>query len=727
MRNITILSEKPSQAAAYASAFEKSTRKKGFYEVKDQIFEGNVYITYGFGHLVELAPPSHYDEKWSKWSLETLPIFPEKYDFQVSKDKKEQFDIVSDLLRKSDTIIIATDSDREGENIAWSIIMQAKAYDSNKEYKRLWINSLEVEAIREGFKNLKEGMDFYPYYQEAQARQISDWLIGMNGSPLYTLNLQKQGVQGVFSLGRVQTPTLYMIYKRNAEIENFKKSKFYEIEGNVKSDKGTFKSHLNPSKKFNNVNELNDYLKENHVEKGTNEAVVSNVEENSKKTSSPQLFSLSSLQSKVNQKYKASASDTLKAVQNLYEAKLLTYPRTDTPYITHNEYEYLVNNLKSYVEFLNIELLEPCTTPKSRYVNDKKVQEHHAIVLTKKTPSKEVFNKLSDLEQKIYMLVAKTTVAMFFPEYQYKETVIDLAVNKLNFKSKGQVPTKEGWRVLFKNEKEDSEENKTSPDQETLPAVKIGEKLEISIFDREKETQPPKYYTEGTLITAMKTAGKTLENDEEQELLKEIEGIGTEATRANIIETLKAKEYVTIEKNKMKVTEKGKILSQAVENQKLLTSAEMTAKWESYLKKIGAGEGNQKTFLENIKKFINHLIDNVANDVSCLDFSSYKKEIEEKSEKETVGNCIKCGSAVIKKKSFYGCSNYPSCKFTVADNFRKKKLTKKNLKELLEGKETTIKDIKKADGNKYSANVKLNEKGYIEFISFANTEKSKTR
>ena len=228
-----ILAEKPSQALAYASALKQSNKKDGYFEIKDPIFKDETFITFGFGHLVELVEPGHYDEKWQKWSLATLPIFPNRYDFEVSKDKKKQFKIVAELLKKATTIIVATDSDREGENIAWSIIHQANAFSKEKTYKRLWINSLEKDVIYEGFKNLKEGSDYYPFYQEAQTRQIADWLIGMNASPLYTLNLQKKGVQGTFSLGRVQTPTLYMIYQRQEAIEQFKKEPFFEIEADI--------------------------------------------------------------------------------------------------------------------------------------------------------------------------------------------------------------------------------------------------------------------------------------------------------------------------------------------------------------------------------------------------------------------------------------------------------------------------------------------------------------
>nr|SCV75062.1 tau-gamma [Bacillus subtilis] len=256
-------------------------------------------------------------------------------------------------------------------------------------------------------------------------------------------------------------------------------------------------------------------------------------------------------------------------------------------------------------------------------------------------------------------------------------------------------------------------------DVQTLPLVIIGEHAEVDVKSAEKETQPPKAFTEGTLLTAMKTAGKTIDDEEAQKILKDTEGIGTEATRASIIEALKQKEYIQVIKNKLVVTEKGKLLCQAVESQHLLTSAEMTAKWETYLKKIGKREGNQENFITNIKKFIVHLLEAVPTDIEKLNFSDYQEQKEKEAEKSIVGKCPKCGNNIVLKKSFYGCSNYPECKFTLAEHFRKKKLTKTNVKELLEGKETLVKGIKNKEKKSYNAVVKIGEKGYIDFISFS--------
>ena len=713
-----ILAEKPSQAASYAGAFKHSVKKDGFFEIQDPIFSDETFITFGFGHLVELAEPGHYDEKWKNWALDALPIFPQQYDFQVAADKKKQFKIVSGLLKKADTIIIATDSDREGENIAWSIIHESGAFSTKKTYKRLWINSLEKDVIRSGFQNLKPGMDYYPFYQEAQTRQIADWLIGMNGSMLYTLNLRSKGANGTFSLGRVQTPTLYMIYQRQQLIEHFKKEPFYEIESLIKTTNGSFKALLSPSQRFSTKEELLSFVSSKGATIGTQPGTIKDLQTKMKKTNSPNLFSLSSLQSKINQLYKATASQTLKAMQGLYEAKLLSYPRTDTPFITDSEFQYLKANYDSYARFLSIDEPMAQDQPRKRYVDGSKVQEHYAIIPTKQVASESAFNKLDDLQKKIYLLVMKTTIAMFLPDYTYEETVIETMVSTLCFKATGKVPRVEGWKILFK-----ADTNKESEESQTLPVVMIGEAIQAEVKSVQKETQPPKPFTEGTLLTAMKTANKTVDDEQAIKILQEVEGIGTEATRASIIETLKQKEYIKVEKNKLIVTEKGKLLCQAVESQHLLTSAEMTAKWETYLKKIGKREGNQETFIANIKKFIVHLIEHVPDDVQKLNFHTYQAEVKKETEKQTIGKCPKCGGNVVLKKAFYGCSNYPNCTFTLSDQFRKKKLTKTNLKELLVGKETVVSGIKKADKTTYNAKIKLSDTGQITFVSFVNAPK----
>lgn len=263
-----ILAEKPSQAKAYAETFKKRIRHEGYYEIVDPLFSGEVTITYGFGHLVDMVPPGAYEERWSKWSLANLPIFPETFRYEVPKEKQAQFSIVKKELQSADTIIIATDGDREGEAIAWSIIIQAQAFTKSKKYQRLWINSLEKEAIYEGFKNLRPGESYFPKYKEAKARQNADWLIGMNGSPLYSLLLQQKGIDGSFSLGRVQTPTLYMIYQLQETIKNFKKEPYFEVEATISCDDGRFTGKIDPKQNFKTLEALHQAIEKSGAHLG---------------------------------------------------------------------------------------------------------------------------------------------------------------------------------------------------------------------------------------------------------------------------------------------------------------------------------------------------------------------------------------------------------------------------------------------------------------------------
>ena len=560
-----ILAEKPSQARSYVEAFQRSTKKQGYYIINDSLLPPDTVITFGFGHLVELAAPEAYDAKYKHWSLSNLPIFPAHYQFIVPTDKKAQFKIVKEWLSKADTIVVATDSDREGENIAWSIMNQAKINLKQKTIKRLWINSLEKDAIRSGFKALKDGWAFYPKYQEAQTRQISDWLIGMNGSPLYTLLLRQNGVRGVYSIGRVQTPTLYMVYQRDQAIKNFKPEPYFELNAEILANQQKFVAKLDPYQRFKDEAGLMTFMQAKHVQKGSQNGLIKDVQKQAKKSASPRLFSLSALQTMINRRYHASAADVLKAVQALYEAKYLSYPRTDSQYITDQEFTYLRQNLARYQKLVSKEIALPQIEPQSRYVNGKKVQEHHAIIMTKTVPSQEQLAKLSKLEQQVYDLVLRTTLAMFADPYEYEETTIITQVGDANFKATGKVPTKQGWQALFDDHKADQQE------AATLPIVHQGDQVQANLQTPQKETTPPVPFTEGTLITAMKTAGKTLDDEAAQAILKDVQGIGTSATRANVLEILKKSGYLVTEKNKLHVSEAVITLCKAVELEPLLT------------------------------------------------------------------------------------------------------------------------------------------------------------
>lgn len=705
-----ILAEKPSQAQAYAESFGKYSKKDGYIV----LHSSTDVITWGFGHLVELAAPDEYKEKWKKWDMRELPIIPEQFKFKVGRGKTKQFQVVKKLLKDADQIVIATDSDREGENIARSIIHQAKV--ENKEIKRLWINSLEADEIQKGFNALREGREFYSAYIEAQTRQISDWLVGINLSRLYTLSLQKKGInEGVFSVGRVQTPTLYMIYNRQKEIDTFVPQPFYELHAMVTAENGTFKAKY--TKKFQTKKELQELI-QTHLLLANNPGTITDVKTKRISQPSPYLFSLSDLQSLVNKKYKVSPSDTLKHVQSLYEAKLLSYPRSDCRYITDSEFYYLLDRLEGYQSVLNYAIDQPNKSKRKRYVDGSKVQEHYAIIPTKKVPTQKELMKLSSIQKEIYFTVLKRTVAMFETDYQYDETVVTVDIKGVPFISKGKTVLDKGWRRLefSMSQKPEKEENTE------LPLLREKESVDTELKTTEGFTSPPKAYTEGTLITAMKTCGKELENEEEKEILKATEGIGTEATRANVLETLKKQTYIDIQKNNVTITPKGVILCQAVENT-LLSSPEMTAKWETYLKKIKKEEGTQQAFLTNIQKFIHHTIVSSGEVIESSDWSDQISAST--SAKKEVGICPVCGKSIMDKGKFYGCQGYSNgCSFTLPKRFVGKTLSEATIKKLLSQRESALlKGFKKKNGQLFSAALILNEEYKLTFKPYEKADK----
>lgn len=696
MSKTVFLAEKPSQASVYAEAFTKSKRENGYYVVSNDEYE-NAIITYGYGHLVSLYSPDDYDKNLKQWKLNTLPILPDQFKFKVGNGKSKQYKIVKDLLDKADTIIIATDGDREGEAIARLIINLSN--NSHKTLKRLWINSLEKEEIQKGLNNLKNGEEFFSIYKEAETRQIADWLVGMNLSRLYTLHMQKNGMEGVFSIGRVQTPTLFLIYQRNKEIEEFISKPFYELYSNFTHEKGEYQGKY--SDRFNTIEELDNFKEKNKLEES--KGIVEEIITEEKKIYPPKLFSLSDLQSTANKIFGFGASETLKIMQSLYEKKIVSYPRTDSNYIGIPEFDYLKSNLSNYLNLVGEVIETPQLSENKRYVDGSKVQEHYSIIPTRTLPD---LSKLTDIERKIYELILYRTLAIFEVPYIYDETKITTNVNDISFKTTGKIEKEIGWKRLIKEDNQ----NKDTP----LPNVSKSDKVDSDLETKKGKTSPPKYYTEGTLITAMKNIGRISENEENKDILKETEGIGTEATRANVIETLKKQEYIMVQKKNILVSEKAKTLCEIIKDDEI-SNADMTAKWEKYLKKIRNEAGTQEAFIKSITNFINHLIETVPNTFSNSEIKTHVKEIDNSL---TIGICPKCKNNIIEKGKFYGCSNYPTCKFSLPNDFRKKKLTKKNIKELLEGKETLVKSIKKADKKTYNANIKLNDSGYLSFVSF---------
>ncbi|HDR7527210.1 MULTISPECIES: type IA DNA topoisomerase [Bacillus cereus group] len=714
--SVLILAEKPNQAKAYAEAFPKVEKRDGhFYVPPCPLLPSGGNITWAYGHLVELKSPQDYKKEWEKWDLSQLPILPSRYEYKVSADKKKQFNIIKKLMKEAEIIQISTDIDREGEAIARLIIQEAGC--THKKIKRLWINSLEVDEIKKGFQNLKPGEDFESMFEEAQARQLSDWIVGMNASRLYTLLLRKKGVQGVYSVGRCQTPALFLINKRQQEIKNFKPTPFFELEAQFTSPNGVYMGRY--KERFATKGDLMSLLQQHSLSENNNQqGMIKSVEVKPKQQEAPKLFSLSSIQALANKKYKYSPADVLKGIQELYEAKLVTYPRTDCNYITESEFEYLKNNLSGYQSIASVNFQPYSLTANKRYVDNKKVQEHYAIVLTKNVPSRETIARLTDKQRNLYMEVLKSVLSMFHAPYMYEETVITSDLNGLLFTTKGKAEKSLGWKELYVTDKieEEDDQEKVS----LLPVVKQGEFVQGLVKSKEGVTTPPKPYTEGQLITMMKTCGSSVEDEESKIILKEVEGLGTEATRAGIIETLKKQGYIEVKRNKVSVTPKGEILCESVQGT-MLAKPELTAKWEGYLRKIGKNQGSKDKFVSETSKFINDLIKRATESIGELKIDN---KIQDMKAKDTIGKCPKCGKDVVNRKTFYGCSGYKEgCKFSISGEYLTKKISEANAKKLLEGKKTSlIKKMKGKSGVEFDGYLKLTVSGRLD-LEFASKGK----
>lgn len=695
-----ILAEKPSQAKAYAEAYSVKKRDKTSIELQPcSTFPSGAVITWGIGHLVELKQPQEYKEEWGTWSLSSLPIIPDHYEFKVASGKREQFNAVKKLFKEADTIINACDVDREGSNIFYSIYYMTGA--KNKVIKRLWINSLEVDEVRKGFANLQDNQKDKFMYYEAKTRQISDWLVGMSGSRLYTLLLREKGFKEVISIGRVQSPTVYLIYQRQVEIENFVSKPFYEIEADFKAANGTYKGKV---KGKSDKKEVVQNLLAKHNITDRNDGFIISIIKKEKRKKSPKLHALSTLQANANKKWKYSPAQVLKLAQKLYEKKYLTYPRTDTPFITENEFLYLLKHVESYQGLIGKSFKIMSTEPNKRFVDGSKVQEHYAIIPTKTIPSASTIEGLSPEERNIYFEILNTTLAMFHTDYVFEETKVITDVNGLEFETIGNTEISKGWHELFTDiDKEDEIDSKREVTQ-VIPLLEKEEKLVSVIKLKEGVTVPPKPYTEGQLISMMKTCGKSVENEDDKEILKEVEGLGTEATRSGIIETIKKHGYIDVKKNIVHVTEKGKILCESIKGN-LLSSPSMTAKWEAYLKQIGHGNGSQEAFLSNIEKFIHKLMDEVPGQIKG---DSIGKMIETVQKANQIAVCPACKKgSILFKRSFYGCSEYEKgCKQTFPSQILGKKMTEKHVKDLCtKGKTSVIKGMKSKGGKTFDAHI----------------------
>lgn len=701
---VVILAEKPDQARKLAAPFPHS-KGKGFLSIQScKEFPAGAKITWAIGHLVELKSPEEYNESWKKWSKDSLPIIPETFEYRVTKDKEAQFKVVKELLKEADEIIIGTDPAREGENIARLLIMQAGC--AKKTIKRLWTSSLTENAIRKGFAELRDGSQTINLFYEAQARQISDWLIGLNASRLYTLHLQEKGLRDVFSVGRVQTPVLTLIYNRQCEINNFKSQPFFELTAEFTVKNGTYFGKV--KERFPSKEQLFESVHP-HIEPGKTQyqGRIKNVEVSEKRTQPPSLFNLSALQASLNKKAKYSPQDVLNTVQSLYEKGYVSYPRSDSQHITEEEFMYLKENLDQYQQYVNLSFQPHNLEPSKRFLNPEKVSDHYAIIPTEKIP--EVAESFTPMEKTTYVEIVKSALAMFMSDYLYEETVITTEVGEVDFITKGKTEKSIGWKQLFRNDPQDADEE---DEESTLPPVESDEMANGETKIKEGMTQPPKPYTQGQLITLMEHAGRHVEDKEMREALNESAGLGTEATRSGIIETLLKREFIEIKKNQVFVTPKGNVLCEAVKGT-ILSKPEMTAQWEMFLKEVGKGNKSGEVFIENTKKLCYQLLEQAAADMTSLDV---KEQVAEQQQVEHICKCP-CGKGhIVDRKKFYGCTGYKNgCKISFSKELCGKKLTQTQIKQLCEkGKTNKIKGFVSKKKKEFDAVLVLKD-GKIEF------------
>ncbi|MBS6329716.1 MAG: DNA topoisomerase 3, partial [Prevotella bivia] len=582
---------------------------------KDGYLEGNGYqVTWTFGHLCELKEPNDYSENWKRWSLAALPMIPPRFGIKVIPDEgiKKQFSIIEKLYQQADEIINCGDAGQEGELIQRWVMQKAGV---SCPVKRLWISSMTDEAIREGFQNLKDQDQYQPLYLAGLSRAIGDWLLGMNATRLYTLKYGNNGFgknAQVLSIGRVQTPTLALIVQRQKEIDNFKPEPYWLLATIYRgtqftATKGKFTSKEEGEQAFSTIEGKTFEITSVTKKKGTEQP--------------KQLYDLTSLQVDCNRKYGYSAEMTLNLIQALYEKKITTYPRVDTQYLSDDIYPkcpQIMNGIfqtkfAGVAPYANlIKTLGGKPLLKSKRVFDtSKVTDHHAIIPTGIVPQ-----GLSDAEQHIFDLIARRFISVFYPDCKFSTTTVLGQVDTIEFKASGKEILVQGWHVCYAKEQgqDNSEELKDKTEEALLPTFVKGESGSHSPTLTEKQTIPPKHYTEASLLRAMETAGKLVDDDTLRAALKE-NGIGRPSSRAGIIETLFKRHYIRRKKKNLEATETGMALIDTIQ-EKLLTSAELTGIWEKKLRDIEARKYDAATFINELKEQINTIVCEVLADNS---------------------------------------------------------------------------------------------------------------
>lgn len=654
---IVCIAEKPSVARDIAEVLGAHNKKDGF-------IEGNGYqVTWTFGHLCTLKEPHEYTPQWKSWSLASLPMIPPRFGIKLINDSgiEKQFKIIESLMQKADMIINCGDAGQEGELIQRWVMQKAGA---KCPVKRLWISSLTEEAIREGFANLKDQSEFQPLYEAGLSRAIGDWTLGMNATRLYTLKYGQN--KQVLSIGRVQTPTLALIVKRQQEIENFVPKQYWELKTSYrdtifsaivrKSDEELAEEAA--AEKDNSQLKKKTLVKEDAnrgippiTDQTTGEQLLERIKNapftitdiSSKKGTEapPRLFDLTSLQVECNKKFGYSADMTLQLIQSLYEKKVATYPRVDTTFLSDDIYPKcpkILEGLKDYAVYTAPLAGKPLIKSKKVFDNSK-VTDHHAIIPTGVQP-----RELTNMEKTVYDLIARRFIAVFYPDCKFSTTTVIGEADSIEFKVTGKQILEQGWRVVFSKEQQD--DTKENDEEKTLPAFVKGESGPHypSLF--EKWTQPPRPYTEATLLRAMETAGKLVENDELRDAMKE-NGIGRPSTRAAIIETLFKRRYIRKEKKNLIATPTGVELIQLI-HEELLKSAELTGIWEKKLREIEKKSYDAATFISELKQMVTEIVNSVIRDTSNRRVTVTSEEDVKAAKKGSTGKDATAKSAAAK-------------------------------------------------------------------------------
>ena len=674
---VVCIAEKPSVAKDIAKIIGANSQRDGY-------MEGNGYqVTWTFGHLCTLKEPDDYTPLWKRWSLASLPMIPERFGIKLIDDKgiRKQFSVIEKLMQNADGIINCGDAGQEGELIQRWVMQKAQA---KCPVKRLWISSMTDEAIREGFADLKPQENYQPLYMAGLSRAIGDWILGMNATRLYTLKYGQN--RQVLSIGRVQTPTLALIVNRQKEIDNFQPEPYWVLatvyrDTTFTATKGKFSTKEEGEQAFQTIAGKPFTVTDVQKKKGTE--------------APPRLYDLTSLQVDCNRKFSMSADMTLKIIQTLYERKLTTYPRVDTQYLSDDIYPKcagILNGIKGYENLT--QALRGRPLKKSNKVFDtSKVTDHHAII-----PTGVPAQGLSDMERHVYDLIARRFISVFYPDCKFATTTVLGDVDGIEFKATGKLILEQGWRDVYAKDnaanQQDSEDNKLQDEERTLPEFRKGESGDHTPTLTEKWTTPPKYYTEATLLRAMETAGKFVDNEELRAALKE-NGIGRPSSRAGIIETLFKRRYIRRERKNLVATATGIELIDLIKEE-LLKSCELTGIWEKKLRDIEHKTYDPAQFISELKEQINQivhdvLIDNSNRHVTVLtDEDMKKKSRKPRSSRSATGDkttaaqaksaaapapaaawitegavCPLCGKGtVIKGKTAYGCSRWKEgCSF----------------------------------------------------------------